>query len=111
MEEAEKLENIRLFARVYGWQEVQDDVTQHLLAFKRNGSRINIWYNRMTVGTALAHPLYGKTQLFRKDVPMHLLEKIFDNPRTHTGKGYARKSWKNWNQWHRGSRTVPKRMK
>lgn len=51
-------------------------------------ARINIYLTKMTVATCLKHPRQGKTQMFRKFVSMELLEKIFKNPRTHTGRGY-----------------------
>lgn len=46
----------------------------------------------MTVATCINHPKQGKTQLFRKNVSFDELDKIFKNPRVHTGKGYQTKS-------------------
>ncbi len=89
---AKRLEAVRWLAAHYGWQEVQFDVLQDLVAFKHPEKpelgRVNVWYTKMTVGTALEHPHKGKTQLFRKRVNGKTLAKIFQNPRTHTGRGY-----------------------
>jgi hypothetical protein len=38
-----------------------------------------------TVGTALDHPVKGKTQLFRRNQSLEDLAQIFANPRLHTG--------------------------
>jgi hypothetical protein len=43
---------------------------------------------QFTVQTAMRHPKKGKTQLNRKFVGMRMLNKIFENPRHHSGKGY-----------------------
>lgn len=57
--------------------------------------RINIWSNSRnpyyTVGTYLHHPKKGKTQLFRKFITDKEVEKILENPRLHTKKGYSTK--------------------
>lgn len=54
--------------------------------------RVNIWSNKKnkfyTVGTAINHPVRGKTQLFRRFCDKEEVEKILMNPRIHTGKGY-----------------------
>lgn len=86
-----KIENIKLLAKVSGWQEIQHDLYSGMLGFRRNGVRLNVWYTRMTVSTSLNHPIQGKTQLFRRNVSMALLEVLFDRPRAHTRKGYQRK--------------------
>jgi hypothetical protein len=41
-----------------------------------------------TVQTSMNHPHKGKTQLNRAYVNLGLLNKIFENPRVHTKKGY-----------------------
>ena len=42
--------------------------------------------------TALLHPGQGRrTQMFRRNVNMNLLATLFENPRTHTGKGYQKR--------------------
>lgn len=83
-------ENILFVAKVYGWVLIPH---KDMLSFRRKGARINIWQDKwgtVTVGTALEHPIQGKTQLFRRRVSSDLLERIFDNPRVHTSKGYQR---------------------
>ena len=53
--------------------------------------RINVYYSKMIVATCINHPKIGKSQLFRKKVSIKLLEKIFINPRVHTGIGYYKR--------------------
>jgi len=56
--------------------------------------RINVYWTTGTVGTCLAHPTQGKTQLFRRNINIGELEDIFRNPRVHTGIGYHTKDTK-----------------
>ena len=57
--------------------------------------RLNVWLTTGTVSTSLDHPTSGKTQLFRKNGPDYdLLDRIFENPRVHTDKGYGEKEKK-----------------
>lgn len=94
-------ENINLLARVYGWTRIP---AFGMLSYKRKKARMNIWHTKkgsITVGTALAHPTRGKTQLFRKNVDSRLLESIFDNPRVHTRLGYQVKRPTNTRRWHK----------
>lgn len=96
------LENIALWAKVYGWVEIP---TKEMTAsYRRKKSRINLWRDKwgtFTVGTAIEHPIQGKTQLFRRKVDGQLLEGIFENPRIHTTKGYKSKTTKRgWAQPH-----------
>ena len=54
-----------------------------------------MWLTTGTVSTSLDHPTSGKTQLFRKNGPDYqLLERIFENPRVHSGSGYREKKKK-----------------
>lgn len=85
---SQRIEQIQLLGKVYGWVQIQHDLNSEMLGFTRKGKRINVWYTKMTVGTALEHPFKGKTQLFRKNVSMRQMEFLFNNPQTHTGKGY-----------------------
>jgi len=62
-----------------------------MLSFGQDGTRINVYYTKMTVATSLMHPKKGKTQLYRKMVNQIELEKIFKNPRLHTERGYYTK--------------------
>lgn len=96
-----RLENIRFVAKVYGWQETRHDKYNCHLRFQKKGMIMNIYYTKMTVGTALEHPTLGKTQLFRKHVSMDLLEKLFENPRHHTDKGYMKKNVNNLGRWYK----------
>jgi hypothetical protein len=56
-----------------------------------NRTRINVWYSTGTVGTYVQHARQGKLQLFRRNVSLGLLSKVFRNPRVntiHTDYGY-----------------------
>lgn len=72
----------------YELEQAQDNIG--LLIFTNGGVQVNVYTSRMTVGTCLHHPKKGKTQLFRKGVTFQELERIFNNPREHTGIGYHR---------------------
>jgi hypothetical protein len=95
------LQDIKRIAKQCRWKKLKTK-QEGLLSFQKviEGScaRINVYYtrkgfirNKFTVGTAIRHPYQGRTQLFRKDVELDLLKKIFENPRIHTKKGYKRK--------------------
>ncbi len=84
----DRIEQIKEIAERHNWffAKWQEDIK--MLSFKKEGSRINIYITKMTVGTAVDHPRYGKGQLYRRHVSLDLLEQIFINPRVHTTKGY-----------------------
>lgn len=79
---------------VEGVEEISYNETSRVISFRSNcaGARINVYYTTRTVGTALDHPLQGKTQLFRRNCDPVELQLIFENPRIHTDKGYQRNS-------------------
>jgi len=83
---------IKSLAARLGWSCVCHQKNIYMLSFKKEDSRINIYYTKMTVATCINHPKIGRTQLFRKRVSMKQLEKIFNNPRVHTLKGYYEKN-------------------
>ena len=60
--------------------------------YEKNGQnrmQLQVWYTTHTVGSALDHPVQGKTQLFRQAIDFDTeLEDLFKNPRKHTGRGY-----------------------
>lgn len=81
--------DIRFVAEAFKWREVKS-TNPVLLSFKRDDARIDVYFTTGTVVTSLKHPVRGRTQLVRRDIEMTLLVKLFDRPRTHTGKGYFR---------------------
>ncbi len=87
----EDILKIRQLAIKNRWEEIDLQPTNKLISFRKYDTRLNIYYSTFTVGTCLDHPIKGKTQLFRKNVEWGELEKVFSNPRAHTGKGYYRK--------------------
>jgi len=82
---------VRKLAEAHGWggEVFQENIS--MLSYFKEGMRINIYLTKMTVGTVLNHPKQGKTQMFRKHVTPKELDKLFENPRQHTGKGYRKK--------------------
>lgn len=84
---------IRKLAKKYSWiEEVAKEPT--VLIFNRYAGgrqQVNVWYTTGTVATSLKHPNKGRTQLYRRNVDLELLAKIFDNPRIHTDLGYYTK--------------------
>lgn len=86
-----RISYLRELAAKHEWREIdwQDKTT--MISFLRDGVRMNIYYTKMTVGTAMYHPTKHATQLYRKGVSYEQLEKLMENPRHHTGKGYYRK--------------------
>ena len=79
-------------AKKYEWNYLDYQPKNRMISFiNSKKDRINYFYTTRTVGTCITHPTSGKTQLFRKRVTDAQLEKIFENPRIHTGKGYHKK--------------------
>ncbi len=78
-------------AKDNGWEFIADQPENYMVSFYKNGTRINVWYTKMTVATCLNHPTKGKTQLFRKHVNQALMNEIFKKPRVHTKLGYRTK--------------------
>ncbi|KAJ1428053.1 hypothetical protein B484DRAFT_329735, partial [Ochromonadaceae sp. CCMP2298] len=72
------------------WEEVSFNERSRVISFEHvdGCSRVNVYYTTGTIGTAIDHPVMGKTQLFRRNVTRNDLDRIFANPRAHTGKGY-----------------------
>lgn len=82
---------LRSVAKNHGYEEIYLNEHCKVISFKRGITRINIYYTTKTVGTCITHPKKGKTQLYRRNVDNILLNRIFKNPRIHTGIGYSEK--------------------
>jgi len=82
------LKKVRALAKDNGYKEISCDEQSNVISFRKESTRINVYYTTRTVGTCLNHPKRGKSQLFRRDVTVAQLEQLLRNPRTHTGKGY-----------------------
>eukprot|EP00978_Attheya_sp_CCMP212_P007899 scaffold18354_cov48-Attheya_sp.AAC.4 len=79
-----------------GLNEIAYNPTSRVISFQtRDGVRINIYYSTRTIGTSLNHPYQGKTQLFRRNCSSQNLFEVLQNPRSHTGKGYKKRSRNN----------------
>lgn len=99
------VDDLQFLAKVYGWEMKWHKPEYAEIHFKRDGCGLTIWYSKMTVRTALTHPKLGETQMFRKRVDMNLMEKIFDNPRQHTNKGYISKKRSAQHRWRKTNNT------
>lgn len=62
--------------------------------YKRDGVTMDCNMRTNTVKTTLDHPTKGHTQLIREGLSDNLLERVLDDPRTHTGCGsYISRPW------------------
>lgn len=84
-------QQILALAEKHGYELEQEQPNICLLIFVKAAVQVNVYYSKMTVGTAMRHPTKGCTQLFRRCVSLNEMEQIFKNPRVHTGKGYYRR--------------------
>lgn len=89
------LKELNTMAKKHGWSlhDHQENIgmVSYVKIIDNDPARINIYMTKMTVATCINHPRQGKTQLFRKHVDKKLMDKIFENPRIHTHKGYQKK--------------------
>lgn len=77
---------------ISGLEEIALNEESRVSSFRgEEGARINVHYTIRTLGTALDHPIQGKTQLFRRNCSDEELIEILRDPRKHTGKGYKRR--------------------
>jgi len=84
---------VQQLARDYGYSQCQLEPREGVLGFNRRANDgnelVRVWWRTGTVGTYLTHPRQGKVPLFRRaEVTEEYLERIFQNPRVHTGGGY-----------------------
>lgn len=91
--EYDELKTVREVARENGWAELCHQPESRMVSFMHAQRRINYYYTAGTVATCIEHPKYGRSQLFRRGVfSKDELTEIFQNPRTHTGRGYFQKN-------------------
>ncbi len=90
-----RIAELNVMANMYGWRNINVNIESRLVSYAKmidfKPIRMDIYYTTMTVTVSLEHPKKGKTQLHRRNVTDEELEKLFQNPRTHTGKGYYKK--------------------
>ena len=77
----------------YGWKMVYFR-KEILFTFRRNCEKLTLFKDKKNgkwvVHTVIRHPKQGLTKV-RREIHLHELEKIFDNPRMHTGVGHHMK--------------------
>jgi len=91
----QRIAELNIIANQYGWKNININIPTKLTSYAKliedGACRIDVYYTTMTVSISLNHPKKGKTQLHRKHVSDKELETLFQNPRSHTGKGYYNK--------------------
>lgn len=89
---ARRIEFIEKIGHAEGWEFLEFQENIGMMYFHKSidgfDCRINVYITKMSVTTYMNHPKKGKGQLYRKNVNLPELIKIFKNPRQHTGKGY-----------------------
>ena len=76
-------------AETRGWETIDTSSTEAPMAsYRRDSVRLNFYLSTGTVASFLDHPKQRKSQLFRGSCTMADATKLFDDPRSHTGKGY-----------------------
>lgn len=78
-------------ASASGYSLITNQENIGMVSYRKDDVRINVYLTTRTVATCLNHPKKGKTQLFRRNVSEAQLKQLFNNPRSHTGKGYYAK--------------------
>ena len=79
------LDTARQIASRLGYDEINFNKQSRVISFRKEGTRINVYYITGTVATCIDHPRQGKTQFVCRDRSPEDLDTIFRNPRTHTG--------------------------
>ena len=75
----------------YSKLSVHPNNTGRMVAYKQGNDIIEVYLKTGTIATTIDHP-NGRNQLFRRNLRWDEIVAIFENPRTHTGKGYRRHS-------------------
>lgn len=78
-------------AKKNGYKMYVFDKNSNFGVFKKDNIRIAVNFNTMKVMSTLDHPKRGRKQLTRGKMTIKETQKIFENPRIHTGKGYYSK--------------------
>ena len=85
------LTTITTHAQKLGYSIKKIDYKTGMIRYQKEYCMINFYTTTGTITTEIKHPKKGKTQLHRKGLNMDQLKAIFNDPRTHTGKGYYKK--------------------
>jgi hypothetical protein len=77
----EEVKQIRKIAKDCGFKEKNHIARQKIISFvNKNNTKIDIYYSKMTIGLTFVHPREGKKQVFKKNISLNKLKKIFNNP-------------------------------
>lgn len=83
--------HVQVLASRFFWIQVSMDVKSKSVVFRKGRSAVAVSYagrKFFKVSTVIDHPIAGRRLLTRNEISLAELEKIFENPRVHTGKGY-----------------------
>jgi len=75
----------------FGYVILKVDYHTGMIRAEKDKVQVNFYTTTKTITTEMHHPKKGKTQLHRKKCNWGEIEKILQNPREHTGKGYYEK--------------------
>ena len=82
---------IKEYAAQYGWGK-PDSESKTVIAFVKENAGIVIRLKRREVVTCIKHPKFKRpTTMIRKDMMLHEIKAVLENPRAHTGKGQTHK--------------------
>lgn len=95
---AKTLLRIECAAKINSWSIIKYHDINLILNLRRGDEIMDIYLSNMTVRTCIDHPKRGKTQLIRKKISIEELQKLMENVRTHTGKGYYNEGYSPYNK-------------
>lgn len=89
-----KKQEVKKLAYNNGWIPTYDKPLKELLGFysQEHKCHLEVYARSMNVITILKHPSSGYRTLYRNSVGISDLQNIFCDPRTHTGRGFYKKS-------------------
>jgi hypothetical protein len=66
--------NIREMAECHGWEEADHQPDNKMLSFCKNGTRINIYYSKMTVGICKNKRQYYFRRVTENELSNHFIK-------------------------------------
>ena len=85
---------IKQIAQKHNWERDFEDWPNATLGFKKGTGNdlvlLRVHFKEHLVSTLLVHPIWGKNKLYRRQVSTFMLERIFENPRLHSSRGFRK---------------------
>jgi hypothetical protein len=82
------LEAIAIDAIKNNWEFIEFQKDSGMISFKRNNERLNYWITTGTLSTSVIHPIEGRIQTFRRNIPINC---IFKKMKSKKSRGYYTK--------------------